>query len=183
MKRKSTAILLVLAITALLAGCGGSSGGSGVSAGAYVKSICSAVGPFEKDVASRSSALSSLTSVSPSQGKQALQGFLSAVVSDTDKAVNKLKSAGTPNVSKGKQIANTLVKAFTELKTALQGAQKQASSLPTTSPTAFKNAAQALGTSIQSSMSAIGSSLNNLKSPDLEKAASKEPTCKSIGSG
>ena len=52
--------LAVLAIAALVSACGGSSGGSsgssssGVSAADYVKAICTAVGPFEKDVAARS---------------------------------------------------------------------------------------------------------------------------------
>jgi hypothetical protein len=184
MRRTSAAILVALATMAILAGCGGSSGGSGVSAATYVKSICGAVGPFEKDVAARSSALSNLSSLSnASQGKKALQGFLTALVSDTDQAVSKLKAAGTPNVKNGKQIAASLVKAFGQLKAAMQKAQSSAGSLPTSSADAFKSAAQGLGTSVQTSMSSIGSSLSTLKSPELEKAAAKDPTCKSLSSG
>ena len=71
--------------------------------------------------------------------------------------------------------------AFTQLKSALAQAATQAGSLPVTSPTAFKTGAQALGTSVQSSMSTIGSSLGGLKSADLEKAAKKEPSCQNLG--
>ena len=45
-----------LAITIGLAACGGSSS-SGPTPAAYVKSICQAIGPFEKTVQKRSSAL------------------------------------------------------------------------------------------------------------------------------
>ena len=71
--------------------------------------------------------------------------------------------------------------AFTQLKSALSQAATQAGSLPVTSPTAFKTAAQALGASVQSSMGTIGSSLGGLKSADLEKAAKKEPSCQNLG--
>jgi hypothetical protein len=181
--RKASLLLLTISLIAVLSGCGGSSksGGSKVSAADYVKSICNAVGPFEKDVQTRSAALDTSKLTDASQGKQALQGFLSAIVADTDKAVSTLKAAGTPDVSNGSQISAALVKAFTALKGTLAQAASKASSLPTGSVTAFKAAAQSLGTSIQASMSSIGSSLNGLKSPALEQAAAKEPACKSLG--
>jgi hypothetical protein len=179
--RKLTALVGALAVSVALAACGGSSS-SGVSAGAYVKSICQAVGPFEKDVQARSAQISNLSSgTSAAEGKKALQNFLSSVVSDTQSAINKLKAAGTPNVKNGKQIQAAIVSAFTQLKTALSAANTTAASLPTASPEAFKTAAQQLGSTITSSMSGIGSSLNNLKSADLEAAAKKEPACQSIG--
>jgi Flp pilus assembly pilin Flp len=181
MDRLRREMLLFAAATAImLAGCGSSS--SGVSPAAYVKSICSAIGPFEKDVQSRSSALNLSTLKNASQGKTALHDFLTAVASDTDHAVSQLKTAGTPKVKNGKAISNGIVSAFQQLKTALSNAASQAAALPTSSPEAFKRAAQTLGTNVRSSMSSIGSSLGSLKSPDLEKAAAKDPTCRNLGS-
>jgi hypothetical protein len=171
------------AITAVLAGCGGSSGSSGVTPAAYVKSICSAIAPFEKDVQTRSSALNLSSIKSAGQGKTALQGFLSAVAADTDHAVSQLKAAGTPSVNNGKAISAGIVKAFTQLKGALTQAAAQAGSLPITSAQGFKAAADTLGSNVRSSMSSIGSSLGTLKSPELEKAAASDPTCKSLGTG
>lgn len=146
-----------------------------------MKSICQAIGPFEKDVQARSSALNLSAIKNASQGKQALRTFLGAVVSDTDTAVSKLKAAGTPKVSNGKQISGAVVNAFAQLKRALASAANQANSLPTSSPAAFKSAANALGTSVRSSMTNIGSGLSGLKSPALENAAKKEPACQSLG--
>jgi hypothetical protein len=178
--RKILACLAAVAVAATLAACGGSSS-SGVSAGSYVKSICQAIGPFEKDVQTRSRALDLSTLTSATQGKKALQDFLTAIVADTDQAVNKLKSGGTPNVNNGQKISGAIVSAFTEVKTALSHAQTQAGSLPTTNPAAFKTSAQSLGNGIRTSMSNIGASLTNLKSPELEAAAKKEPSCSSLG--
>jgi hypothetical protein len=182
MLRRRTASCLTLLAFALagLTACG-SSGSSGVSPAAYVKSICSAVGPFEKDVAARSSALDLSSIKSAQQGKTALQGFLQAIAADTTQAVGKLRSAGSPSVKNGKQIQSAIVAAFTQLDNAMKSAAAAANSLPTGSPTAFKNAANALGQGVRTSMNGIGSSLTSLKSSALEQAAAKEPACKAIG--
>jgi hypothetical protein len=180
LRRKVVAALAVLTLTLSLAACGGSSS-SGVSAGSYVKAICQAIGPFEKDVQSRSSALDLSKISSPAAGKKALQDFLSAIVADTDKAVTQLKAAGSPDVNNGTKISGAIVGAFTQVKTALSQAKNQAGNLPTTSPTAFKTAAQSIGTGIRTSMSSIGNSLSGLKSTELENAAKKEAACTSLG--
>lgn len=178
--RKTSTICGVLAVSVALTACGGS---SNVTPSAYVKSICQAVGPFEKDVQSRSSSLNLTSIKSPAQGKQALQSFLSSVAADTDQAVSKLKSAGTPDVSNGTRINNAIVGAFTQLRGALGQAVTSAKSLPTSSAEAFKNGAITLGTNVRTSMSSIGSSLSGLKSPALESAAKKQSACQNLGSG
>ncbi len=100
---------------------------------AYSKSICQAIGPFEKSVQSRSSALNLSSIKSPAEGKQALEAFLNGVVADTDQAITKLKSAGTPSVSNGKQVSTAIVGAFTQLRGALGQAVSSAKALPTSS--------------------------------------------------
>jgi hypothetical protein len=180
--RKASSIVCVLALSGALAACGSSSSSSsGVTPASYVKSICQAIGPFAKDVGSRASALNFSTTKSPAEIKKALQGFLSAAAADSDGAVNKLKAADVPNVTNGKTISDTIVKTFTQLKTAFSQLASQAAALPTGSPAAFKTAAEALGTSVRTSMSGIGSSLSGLKSAELEKAAKSEPACTSLG--
>jgi hypothetical protein len=139
------------------------------------------VSPFEKDIQSRSSALNVSSLTSPAQGKQALQGFMSAAVTDSDQAISALQAAGSPNVNNGKAISSGIVSAFTQLKAALVQAQTQTNALPTDSAQAFKTAATALGATITSSLSGIGGSLSGLKSAELEKAAKNAPACKAIG--
>ena len=176
--------LFALVVSIALAGCG-SSGNSAISPSAYVKSVCSSVGPFEKDVVNRSSTLDLATITDAAQGKAALQGFLQAVSEDTDRALAQLKSAGAPNVKNGKEIAGAIVSAFTDLKSTMVQAVNQAGALPTDSAAAFKADAQALGTTVRASMTRIGTNLQSstLRSAEVEKAAADEPACKSMGNG
>jgi hypothetical protein len=185
MRTPKIPVLIISILGALVvAGCGGSSSSSGVSAKTYVADICNAVAPFERDVVARSSALDLTTVKGPTQGKAALQSFLTAIAGDTDNAVTKLKAAGTPNVKHGSQISSAIVGAFTQLSTAMHKAVGEAKSLSTTNATAFKNGATHLGNDVRSSMSKIGSNLqsNTLKSPELQKAAASATACKSLGS-
>jgi len=178
MSRKRN-IFAVLASLLVIAGCGSSS--SSVSANSYVKSVCGAIKPFVTDIQARSNSLNLTSLSSPAQGKQALEGFMTAAVADSQKAVDQLKAAGVPNVNNGKNISSALVDAFTKVKSALSAAQSQAAALPTGSVAAFRTAGQSLATTIRTSFASIGAGLGGLKSAELSKAAKSTPACQSIG--
>jgi hypothetical protein len=170
------ATVVVAGLMALLAGCGGS---SGVSPAAYAKSVCTAIGPFEQKLLSANSL--NLSRSNAGQGKKALQGFLSSVAGDTDRAVSQLKSAGTPNVSNGKAISGAIVNAFTQMRGAFKQAVSQAGSLPTSSPKLFRTAAAQLGLGVSSSVASIRTSLNGLKSATLDQATRSTSACQRLG--
>jgi hypothetical protein len=172
--RGASALLIVLLICA---GCG-SGGSSKVSASAYVKSVCSAISPLERDVITRTQALSGSTAASAVEAKKTLEGFLAAVSKDADQAVSRISSAGIPDISGGKGVATEIVKAFTQLRDAMHAAATKAGSLPTNSATAYKTAAQALNANVRASLNNIDAS--GLSNPDIEQAAAKQPVCKSL---
>ncbi|HUB04468.1 MAG TPA: hypothetical protein VMA76_05340 [Solirubrobacteraceae bacterium] len=174
-----TSLAALLTVT-MCAACG-SSGSSKISAGTYVASVCSAISPLEKDVVTRSSALNSATAPNATQAKKALQGFLTAVESDSDHALTKIQAAGTPDISNGKAVAGTIVHAFTQLRDAMRVALTKSDSLPTDSPSSFRTAAQALGASVRSSLNNIDSS--GFSNPAIEKAAGAQAACKSLSNG
>jgi hypothetical protein len=184
--RGALALLIVLT---LCAGCGSSgsskskstsSGSSKVSAKTYVRSVCTAISPLERDLVTRSSALNNTTASDATQAKKTLQGFLNAVELDSQHALSQIRSAGTPDISNGQVVATTIVKAFTQLRDAMRVAQTKSNSLPTDSAASFKTAAQALGTSVKGALGNIDAS--GLSNPELEKAAANEPACKSLNS-
>ncbi|HKO27205.1 MAG TPA: hypothetical protein VJU80_07080 [Solirubrobacteraceae bacterium] len=176
--RAAPASLIVLL---LCAGCGSGSGGSSkVSASSYVKSVCSAISPLERDVVTRSSALNSSTATNATEAKQTLQGFLNAIEQDSEHAVSQIRAAGTPDISGGKTVSGAIVRTFSELRDAMKVAVTKSQALPTNSASSFNSAAQALTTSVRGSLNSIDAS--GLSNPDLEKAASKEPACKSLNS-
>jgi hypothetical protein len=175
--RAATGLLVAVV---LCAGCG-SSDSSKVSAAAYVKTVCSAISPLEHDVVTRTEALSAATAANAVQAKKTLEGFLAAVGQDADQAVSRISGAGTPDISNGKAVASDIVKAFTQLRDAMHAAGKKASSLPTSSPSAYKTAAQALNANVRASLNNIDAS--GLSNPAIEQAAAKEPVCKSLSAG
>jgi hypothetical protein len=167
----------MLIALAVCAGCG--SGGSSkktsstsdskVSAGTYVGAVCSAIAPLEKDV------------VSAAEAKKNLRGFLAVVEQDSDHALARIQSAGTPDIKNGDAVAGKIVATFTELRDAMQSAVAKAASLPTGSPSSFQTAAQALLASVGSSLNKIDSS--GLSNPDVEKAEASQSACKQLSSG
>ena len=167
--RVAPALLIVLL---LCAGCG-SGGSSKVTAGSYVKSVCSAITPLERDVVNRSSALNNSSASNAADAKKTLQGFLNAIEQDSENAVARIRSAGTPDISGGKTVAGAIVRTFSELRDAMKVAVTKSRSLPTTSASSFNSAAHALTTSVRGSLNNIDAS--GLSNPALEKAASKEP--------
>ena len=169
----------LLAVLALCAGCGGSSSSSKVSTPTYVKTVCSAIAPLEQDIITRTQALNN-SKQNAVEAKKALEGFLAAVAQDADRAVARIKAAGTPDISNGKSVANDIVKAFTQLRDAMHAASAKASSLPTDSPSAYKTAAQALNTNLRASLNNIDA--GGLSDPAIEQAAAKQPACKSLSS-
>jgi len=174
--RGAPALLIVLLVCA---GCG-SSGSSKVSASTYVKSVCSAISPLERDVGNRLSALGGSSATNAAEAKKTLQDFLGAIAQDSDQAVSHLRSAGTPDITNGHTVAGAIVRAFTELRDAMRVAVTKSQSLPTDSAASFNSAAQALTTSVRGSLNSIDAS--GLTNPELEKAAAKEPACKSLNS-
>ena len=176
--RGAPALLIVLL---LCTGCGSSEGGSSkVSAGSYVKSVCSAISPLERDVVTRSSALNNSTATNATQAKQTLQGFLNAIEQDSEHAVSRIRAAGTPDISGGKTVSGAIVRTFSQLRDAMKVAVTKSQALPTNSASSFNSAAQTLTASVRGSLNSIDAS--GLSNPDLEKAASKEPACKSLNS-
>ena len=110
------------------------SSSSGVSAGAYVKSICRRSARSRRTSRAAVAPSTSPRSPAPQQGKKALQDFLTAIVADTEKAVNQLKAAGAPDVNNGKQISGAIVSAFTRGQDRAEPGQDPGRHLPTTSP-------------------------------------------------
>jgi hypothetical protein len=180
--RAASAATLALLVAPAIAACGGS-GGSQVSASSYVSHVCSSVGTWLHGIQSSSTQMEQQmkSGATPASAKRALEGLASSSVADSERVVASLRGAGVPNVGNGQQIANTIVSTFERATNQLRSLQSQVSRLPN-QPQAFRAAASRLGSSLQSSLSGIGSGLQGLHSPALEQAAAKSPACQSLGS-
>jgi hypothetical protein len=179
-QRPIAACSLVLAAAAL-GGCGSSGGTKQVSAQAYASALCTAVGPFEREIYTHAGALTDLGSVAPAAGKATLIQFLVGTAADSEHADLAMRGAGVPDVAEGKQISGALVAMFSRLTSSLSAAESSAEALPTTTESAFKTAAEALSDSVRTSVGDAGAGLQGLKSSALEHAANASPACHSLG--
>jgi hypothetical protein len=180
---RTNAKLAALLATTLVAvaACGGSSS-SGVTPTAYVSSVCTAATNWRNAIQSAGAKLSTgINTRSLTKAKTEYVGFVNSLVTATGQAENQLKSAGTPSVSNGKQIANSLVRIFDTARGTLQQAATQATALPTSSAKAFEAAASRVVTSIRGSLAGM-SSVTPEKNAELHAAAAKDKTCQSLAS-
>lgn len=113
-------------------------------------------------------------------GKQALATFFDGAIEATNGLVAAIENSGTPGVDGGAEVQQELVSKFQEARDALQSARDQVDSLPTDDPQAFADAAEALGQTIQTQLSAIGDALSTLSQAELDEAAQTEPACTAL---
>jgi hypothetical protein len=190
--------VVVIAVVAVIAGCGsssnrssgyassgsattnGSSGSATQSPAAYVKAVCTTLGPVVTDLKTKQAALASATT--PQDAKAALQDFVSTLSTGLGNVIPQLQTIGAPNIADGSTIQSALVSAFTQLKTALAATASQIGSLPTNDPAAFKAGAQTIANNLRASTAGIKSSLQGLQTGQLKSAAAAEPACTALKS-
>jgi predicted lipid-binding transport protein (Tim44 family) len=183
---------LVATMAVLLSSCGGGGGGSGggggvafgggskVGAQQWIKSACTSIGTWVRDIQKRVSGVTSQTPNSAEEGKKAITDFFEAVIADTGRLVDELRAAGTPDVDNGDQIETAILTALGNAKSALEQARTRVEGLPTNNPQAFLKAIQTMSQAVQGAFQKAGQQFSNLRSPELEAAAAKEPACKAI---
>jgi hypothetical protein len=166
-------------VAVAIAGCGGSS--SGVSPASYVKSLCIALGAWKNEIQSAGLALQSsgAATASPAVAKQDYQRFVSALLSATQHATSTLRSAGTPAVTRGTQIAVGLTSAFDRAGTELSRANTQAGAIPTRNASVFQIGAAAVTTQIKAALQGIAT-VTPGQSAQLRTAAGKSPACQAL---
>lgn len=177
-------------IPVVLASCGGGAGGGGggpaVSAEAYAAGFCGLLGDWLGSIQDRSSELSGsfAAAATPAEGQEILRTYVDGLIADTDELITGAEELGAPDVDGGEAIAETLSAAFDDVKVVLEDARAEVDGLPTDDPAAFAEATGVLGTSIQTSLAGIGTSLSlsNVGAPELDAAFAEDPACTGIGS-
>lgn len=189
------ALVLVLVFTA----CGGDDGGgdteaapetsqttsaspSTVGAQEYVATLCTEMQNWLTKLQEGQTQVQETVQpgADPADGQAALATFFDGAVTATDELITAIEDAGVPDVEGGETISQDILAKFQDAKAALESARAQVDSLPTNDPQAFADAAQELGTTIQSQLQSIGDALSTLSQPELDQAAAQEPACTSL---
>ena len=174
------AFVAIVGATLALAACGSSSS-SKVSAGSYVKSVCSTATSWYRTIQAAGAQLQASVhnSKSLTKAKSAYIGFVDSLLHATQRAEQQLKSAGTPSVNGGKKISNELTNAFDSAQRGLKKAAAQVRKAPTSSSTAFEAAAAGVQSTVQRALQGL-SALAPQKNPQLHAAALKDPSCQRL---
>jgi hypothetical protein len=181
---RSRTIPLIAASALLVSACGDDGGGGGggdkVAAGDYASDICSAFLGWRDAIQNRQQDLQTglKPGISPQEGKDALSGFITDAVDASDDLVTKVEGAGTPDVENGEEAADALQTAANDARDELAKAQDDVDGLPTDDRQAFGSAAAELGSGVRDALQNVGDGLQDIESPDLEKAFNEEDACK-----
>lgn len=179
---RSKTMPLIAAAALLVSACGSDDGGGGgdkVSAGDFASDICTAFKTWSQSIQDRQASLQKDLGpgASPQDGKDALEGFLSDAVDSSDTLIDDVNAAGIPDATNGEDAANTLRDAAEQAKEKLSAAHDKVDDLPTDSPQAFSSAAGKFGQDVKSALEEVGSGVNEIKSPELDKAFNEESAC------
>lgn len=177
----------VLAV-AVLAACGGGEGGeqAGADPKTWVGEVCTAVVAWRDDIQQSAEELG--TSLGQGASAEELRGrltdFLGGAVARTDELLADVEATGSPDVEQGEAISADLRSALGEVRQVLAEAEAEAEGLPTDDVTAFGQAAQELGTSIQSGIEDVATTFSDLSerydSPELAEAFEQHESCSEI---
>ncbi|MBA3551409.1 MAG: hypothetical protein H0W27_00870 [Actinobacteria bacterium] len=178
-----------IAAAVTLTACGGGDGSDGggaeetVTPQEYASDVCGALDGWV--TASRDRAGSLTGALNPTASAESrrdvLAGYIDGLIEDTEALIGDVRTAGVPDVEGGEQIAGQIVDAFDTVKTELEQTRGEVDALPTDDPAAFTAAATQLGTSIQTSLTAAGTSVGGISEPTLNRAFAGEPACSGLG--
>lgn len=150
----------------------------------WVTKVCTSLKTWQHTLETRSNAVSNTKPTNLAKLHDAFAGFLAAVVKDTDKLIAQTKSAGTPSVPQGANVAHALVTGFSKLRTYFAADAQKAKRLSRTNAQKFAAGAAALGTAIDRQASSVGKTFDSLdkkyRSDALDKAMHSAKACSGI---
>ena len=174
-------------VVAACGGGGGSKSSGGVNTSTWSSDVCTAVKSWQSDVQKGGQDVQAAVQpgTAPDEGRRVLVQFLQQAVQVTDRMLGQLKAAGSPDVSRGSEIATDLRNGLGQARTALQDAESTAEKLPVDDRAKFAAAATQLGTSISQAFDAIGKTFDGLNKkyngpPELDKAFNSQAACKGL---
>ena len=189
--RKRMATLMIPLGMLMLGACSGEGGGGTdgevetdtVSATEYATGVCGAIAGWVDDIQGLNQDLqANLGPVSTDIDalKEVMVGFLEDVTAATESVIDEVEAVGIPDVEDGQAAGDAVLTALSDSRDVFQDAHDRVEGLSTADPAVFGEELQTLGTDLQSSMSGIGSELDQFASPELDEASKDIPECQEV---
>jgi hypothetical protein len=159
-----------------------SASGTSDAATTYAESVCTDITTWQKAVKSESSSFQQdvQSATSPDDVKNALVGFLTAVVADTKTMVDDIQALGPPAVDGGADVHAAITQALTGVQTLFQTALDNVKSLDTSNQAALAASLQKIATDMQSGTKDLQDALSGIQNQDLDAAFTNAPACASL---
>jgi hypothetical protein len=157
--------------------------GASAAPAAYIDGLCTAVVTYKADLEAENRAFQdsiSGDSPSPEATKEALVTFLSTAADRTQQLIDDVEALGTPDVDNGGEVRSTFTSAFQQVIDLFESARSDIEALSTEDPAALAQGFTEVATKLQEAGTEIGSTLDDLESPELDEAAVDVPSCESV---
>jgi hypothetical protein len=169
------ALVVLLAFASIAAGCSGAHG-----ARAWASSVCTTLEPWRTEIGSLTTRaqqqMSALTT--PGQAKENLTRLFGGAEDASEKARSGVAKAGVPDVTNGKQIADSFLSSLTAMRDAYGRARTGIQGLDTTRSEPFYQQVTKVVTQLQADYSASGLDTSRLNSSELQEAFDELPECR-----
>ncbi len=173
--RPACSLLLVSA--ALLASACGED--ESVSVDDYASDLCTALISWTEAVRTSQTDLQESAELGrPAEDdREALQEFVDQVVDASDRLVEDLGAAGTPDTDNGEEAAAAFRTAAVDTRDELEDAQDEVEELPTDGPQAYRSAVDEFVGELSGTLDGIDDQLQDVDAPELERALDEASAC------
>jgi hypothetical protein len=113
----------------------------------------------------------------PADDKEALQQFVDSAAEASDKLVEDVDAAGTPDTENGEEAADAFQAAVEDTSNELEDARAEVGELPTDSAESYGTAVDELVTGLRGTLDGIDDQLQDVEAPELERALDEASAC------
>jgi hypothetical protein len=148
--------------------------------------VCTSLTDWSEELARLSEDLEPPDESTPKAVKAALVEFLGEAVDATDTLLDDMKSAGTPEVDKGKAVARVFLRGIGRAREIFSDARDDARHLPTGDRATFQTRGRAIQRALDRGGSEVQGVFNAAQSrydiPELNQAFERAEACRSLSS-
>jgi hypothetical protein len=168
-------LLLLLALAAPLGACAGSH-----DARAWATQVCKTLAPWRSEIGSLTTRTQQqmTTRTTPGQAKENLMTLFGGARDASERARDGVAKAGVPDVTDGKQIADSFIASLAKVRDAYGRARTGIGALDITSADAFYGSVGKVVTQLNQDYQASSLDTSNLKSTELQEAFDEVPECR-----
>ena len=169
-------VALVACVGVLAWGCGED---ESISVGDYANDLCTALIDWTETVRASEMELreGAQPDQSPADDKEALQQFVDGAAEASQKLVEDVDAAGTPDTENGEEAADAFRAAVEETSDELEDARAEVGELPTDSADSYRTAVDEFVAGLRDTLDGIDDQLQDVEAPELERALDESSAC------